>query len=153
MKVTVKKFVELTTGELYKILQLRSAVFVLEQNCAYQDLDGKDQTALHIIGTKNNDVVAYTRVYAVGDALGKASIGRVVVKKNQRKYGYGKDIMLASIEAIKENFNTNDIQLSAQTYLRKFYSELGFEEVGEAYLEDGIPHIMMEKNSSLSRDK
>ncbi|MBT8185131.1 MAG: GNAT family N-acetyltransferase [Eudoraea sp.] len=149
MKVEVKDFKELTTEELYKILQLRAEVFVVEQNCAYQDLDGKDGKALHIIGTKDKEVVAYTRVFAPGDNHDQASIGRVVVKNDQRTYGYGRQIMLASIRAIQENFQTSKIQLSAQSYLRKFYNDLDFSEVGEEYLEDGIPHILMEKTKSL----
>lgn len=145
MKIAVKNFEEISTEELYKILQLRSAVFVVEQDCVYQDLDGKDQKALHIIGTKKDEVVACTRVFAAGDLMEKASIGRVVVKKDQRTFGYGKEIMIASIEAIQEHFNTSEIQLSAQTYLRKFYKDMGFKAIGEEYLEDGIAHIMMVK--------
>lgn len=144
MKVTTKNFEEITAEELYKILQLRAAVFVVEQDCAYQDLDGKDQKALHIIGTKNDEIVAYTRVFAAGDYMKKVCIGRVVVKQDQRTYGYGKEIMIASMEAIKNKFKTTEICLSAQTYLIKFYNDLGFVRVGEEYLEDGIPHIMME---------
>lgn len=146
MKIAVKTFEEIKTKELYNILQLRAAVFVVEQNCAYQDLDGKDEKALHIIGSKNGDIVAYTRIFAPGDYTDKACIGRVVVKKNQRAFGYGKDIMIASIDAIRNTFKTSEICLSAQSYLTKFYKELGFSQVGEEYLEDGIPHIMMEKN-------
>ncbi|MCW5514688.1 GNAT family N-acetyltransferase [Muriicola sp. Z0-33] len=146
MKIAVKNFEEITTKELYNILQLRAAVFVVEQNCAYQDLDGKDEKALHIIGSKNGDIVAYTRIFAPGDYTDKACIGRVVVKKDQRAFGYGKDIMIASIDAIRNSFKTSEICLSAQSYLTKFYKELGFSQVGEEYLEDGIPHIMMEKN-------
>lgn len=147
MQIAVKSFEEIATEEIYKILQLRVAVFVVEQQCVYQDIDGKDQNALHVIGSWNDEVVAYTRVFAGGDYLEYPSIGRVVVHKDHRTFGYGKAIMNASIEAIKENFNTSNIQLSAQTYLRKFYHDLGFKEIGEEYLEDGIPHIMMEKNS------
>ena len=145
MKIAVKSFGEITAEELYKVLQLRSAVFVVEQHCVYQDLDGKDQNALHVIGSNNDEVVAYTRVFDEGKYLDKASIGRVVVHKDHRTFGYGKEIMLASIEAIQKNFNTYEIVLSAQCYLKKFYNDLGFKEQGEEYLEDGIPHILMEK--------
>ncbi len=144
-KITVKTFKELSTNELYDILQLRSEVFVVEQNCAYQDLDGKDQKAVHILGMKNNKLVAYTRIFKSGDYFKWASIGRVVVKGFERKYGYGSDILKASIIAIKEYFDETTVHISAQTYLKNFYSSLGFEQVGEEYLEDGIPHIAMQK--------
>lgn len=145
LNIVTKTFNELTTQELYNILQLRSEVFVVEQDCVYQDVDGKDQKALHIFGIKNNEIVAYTRAFKPGDYFNEASIGRVVVTKNQRQHKYGYDIMEASIQAIKSKFNTNSIRISAQCYLKKFYNNLGFKEVGEEYLEDGIPHIEMVK--------
>lgn len=141
--IKVKKFTELTTQELYKLLQLRSEVFVVEQDCVYQDLDGKDEKALHVIGFKNNKVVAYTRVFKPGDYFENASIGRVVVSKKEREYKYGYDIMNASVEAIKVYYKETKIKISAQTYLKRFYNNLEFFEVGEGYLEDGIPHIGM----------
>ena len=143
MTIEVKKFDELNTTTLYDILQLRSEIFVVEQDCVYQDLDGKDQKALHVIGKKNNKVVAYTRVFGSGDYFEHSSIGRVVVAKDQRQYGYGKVIMNASIKAVKEHLNEDIIKISAQTYLKKFYNGLGFKEYGEEYLEDGIPHVAM----------
>ncbi len=145
MNIEVKKFDELNTTTLYDILQLRSEIFVVEQDCVYQDLDGKDQKALHVIGKKNNKVVAYTRVFRSGDYFEHSSIGRVVVAKDQRQYGYGKVIMNASIKAVKEHLNEDTIKISAQTYLKKFYNGLGFKEYGEEYLEDGIPHVAMMK--------
>ncbi len=141
----VKTFNELTAQELYNLLQLRSEVFVVEQDCVYQDIDGKDQKALHVLGIKNNKIVAYTRVFKPGDYFAEASIGRVVVKEKERAFKYGYDVMNASIDAIKTNFNESIIKISAQTYLRKFYNNLGFTQVGEEYLEDGIPHIGMIK--------
>ena len=141
--IKVKTFNQLNTQELYNILQLRSEVFVVEQNCVYQDLDGKDEKALHIIGFKNNKVVAYTRVFKPGDYFEYASIGRVVVDQNEREHKYGYDIMKASVEAIKTHYNETKIKISAQTYLKRFYNNLDFFEVGEEYLEDGIPHIGM----------
>lgn len=143
LDITTKTFQELTTQELYDILQLRSEVFVVEQDCVYQDIDGKDQKALHVLGYKNNVVVAYTRIFKPGDYFEKASIGRVVVAKNERQHKYGYDIMEASIQAIKEHYNETDIKISAQCYLNKFYNNLGFKAIGEDYLEDGIPHIAM----------
>lgn len=146
MKINIKTFEQLTNIELYEILQLRSEVFVVEQDCAYQDLDGKDEKALHIIGIKEGKIVAYTRCFKPGDYFKEASIGRVVVKNSQRKYKFGNDIMKASVEAIKNHYKTNLIKISAQCYLDKFYTNLGFKAIGEGYLEDGIPHIAMIKN-------
>ncbi len=146
LRINVKTFKELSIEELYKILQLRIEVFSVEQHCVYQDLDGKDQKALHVIATKNDEVVAYTRIFKAGDYFKEASIGRVVVKQSERKCGYGIEIMNASIQATKEHLNETTIYLSAQTYLKKFYNSLGFYEVGEGYLEDGIPHIGMLKS-------
>lgn len=146
LNIVTKLFEELTVEELYSLLQLRSEIFVVEQNCVYQDLDGKDQKALHVLGFKNNKVVAYTRIFKPGDYFEYASIGRVIVAKNERQHGYGYDIMKASISAVKSHFNETSIKLSAQCYLKKFYNNLGFIEVGEEYLEDDIPHIAMIKN-------
>lgn len=143
LKIQVKPFSKLTTQELYDVLQLRSEVFVVEQDCVYQDLDGKDQKALHVLGYKNEKLVAYTRIFKSGDYFDKASIGRVVVSKNVREHRYGYDIMNASIVAIKTHFKEIVIKISAQCYLNKFYSNLGFKPIGEEYLEDGIPHIGM----------
>jgi ElaA protein len=146
LSITTKTFQELTTKELYDLLQLRVDVFCVEQNCVYQDLDGKDEKALHVIGKKDNKIIAYTRVFKPGDYFKESSIGRVVVSKDERQHKYGYDIMEASIRAVKDYFNETTIKLSAQTYLRKFYNNLGFKEIGEEYLEDGIPHIAMVKH-------
>ncbi len=146
MEYLVKSFSELTTTELYKILQLRSEVFVVEQDCVYQDLDFKDQKSLHILGVKNNSIVAYTRIFKPGDYFNNASIGRVVVAVLERKKGYGHDAMKASIQAIKDYFKVDKITISAQVYLKNFYESHQFKQVGTSYLEDGIPHIEMLKN-------
>ncbi|MDF0714824.1 GNAT family N-acetyltransferase [Muricauda sp. 334s03] len=145
MQVTVKTFDELSTNELYQILRLRSEVFVVEQDCVYQDVDNKDQKALHVMGVKDGVVVAYTRVFKPGDYFSNVSIGRVVVSQDQRKYGLGKRIMKASLAAIDQRFPNQPIEISAQSYLLKFYTELGFTAFGEEYLEDGIPHRRMLK--------
>jgi len=145
MEVSVKTFNELTTEELYQILRLRSEVFVVEQDCVYQDVDNKDQKALHIMGIKDGEVVAYTRVFEPGDYFDNVSIGRVVVSQSQRKYGLGKQIMQASLAAIDQRFPDKPTEISAQSYLLKFYTELGFNAFGEEYLEDGIPHRRMLK--------
>ena len=146
LKIKVKIFQELTTQELYDLLQLRSEVFVVEQDCVYQDIDGKDQKSLHVLGYKNEKLVAYTRVFKPGDYFKEASIGRVVVKASERQHKYGYEIMKASVEAIKTHYNETTIKISAQTYLKRFYNTLEFFEVGEEYLEDGIPHIGMLKH-------
>lgn len=145
MNFITKSFQELTINELYQILQLRSEVFVVEQNCVYQDIDFKDQKALHVLGFKNNNLVAYTRIFKPGDYFENSSIGRVLVKESERKFGYGHDIMKASINAIKTCFKEGKITISAQKYLTKFYETHGFIQVGKEYLEDGIPHIRMDK--------
>ena len=145
LEIKVKTFSELTIHELYNLLQLRSEVFVVEQDCVYQDLDGKDKKALHVLGLKNNRIVAYTRVFKPGDYFKEASIGRVVVAKNEREHKYGYDIMKASIDVIKNQYNKTEIKISAQCYLKNFYTNLGFEKVGAEYLEDGIPHMAMIK--------
>ncbi len=147
LQIDVKTFQELSLDELYQILQLRSEVFCVEQNCVYQDLDGKDKKAYHVIGTDKGQIVAYTRLFKPGDYFDEASIGRVVVKKSERKYGYGKEIMEVSIRIINKKFRTAGIRISAQSYLTKFYGSLGFMEEGEPYLEDGIPHVQMLKKS------
>lgn len=143
LSISIKNFKELSTTELYSILQLRSEVFVVEQDCVYQDIDRKDDKALHVLGFKNEILVAYTRIFKPGDYFEASSIGRVVVVKNERTNNYGFDIMKASIDAIKKHYNTSLIVISAQTYLKRFYNSLEFFEFGEEYLEDGIPHIKM----------
>ncbi len=147
LHIIIKSFHELSTQELYDILQLRSAVFVVEQDCVYQDLDGKDQKAIHVLGLKNDKIIAYTRIFKPGDYFKEASIGRVVVSKNERQYKYGYNMMNASIEAIQKEFKEYTIKISAQAYLKTFYKTLGFKEIGEEYLEDDIPHIAMIKES------
>ena len=138
-----KSFDALTTNELYALLQLRAEVFVVEQDCVYQDVDGKDQKAIHVLGYKDHDLVAYTRIFRPGDYFKQASIGRVVVRKNERQHKYGYQLMQHSIAVILHQFNEADIKISAQTYLEKFYNNLGFKETGDRYLEDGIPHMSM----------
>ncbi len=149
MEILKKNFEALLVTELYDLLRLRSDIFVVEQNCVYQDMDGKDSKALHIIGKKEDKVVAYTRCFAPGVYFQEASIGRVLVGIEYRNHGYGHDIMKASIRAIKDQYNTDTIKISAQTYLRKFYETHDFKKVGEGYFEDGIPHIAMVKTSLL----
>ena len=143
MKITVFKYQDLSPDRLYEILKLRSEVFVVEQKCAYQDLDNKDEKALHLVGEENNQIIAYTRIFKKGDFFKNSSIGRVLVKKKYRNKDYGRKIMKSSIDRLKKDPKEEKIELSAQKYLLKFYSELGFEKVGEEYLEDNIPHVKM----------
>lgn len=145
LDIKVVTFKEFDIHVLYNVLQLRSDIFVVEQDCVYLDLDGKDEKAIHVIGLKDAKVVAYTRIFKPGDYFDQASIGRVAVHKEYRKYGYGKVIMEASIKAVEERFSENEIKISAQKYLTKFYTDLGFNATGKEYLEDGIPHLEMIK--------
>ncbi|MCX2679047.1 GNAT family N-acetyltransferase [Galbibacter sp. EGI 63066] len=145
LKVDAKSYSELTKEELYELLHLRSEIFVVEQDCVYQDIDYKDQKALHIIGKVTGEIVAYTRIFKPGDYFKNPSIGRVLVKMNYRKYGYGHDIIKVSVEVIHKQYASFPIEISAQTYLKKFYETHGFTQQGEGYLEDGIPHIKMIK--------
>ena len=146
MEIKIATFEELDLQELYEVLQLRAEVFVVEQDCVYQDIDGKDQKALHVLGYEGKKLVAYTRVFSPGIYFADAAIGRVVVKKESRNKDYGHEILKASVAAIKEKFQTEKIKLSAQTYLTRFYENHGFKQLGEGYLEDGIPHIAMLKD-------
>jgi len=143
MDIKVKTFSDLTTEELYEILSLRSEIFVVEQDCVYQDIDFKDQKALHVCGYLQNELAAYTRVFGPGDYFDESSIGRVLVKESKRGLKLGHIILKESINCIKDNFKTEKIVISAQTYLKSFYQSHGFEFTGKEYLEDGIPHIEM----------
>lgn len=145
MQIKIVTFEELSLQELYNLLQLRAEVFVVEQDCVYQDIDGKDQKALHVLGLEKDELVAYTRIFPPGFYFEEAAIGRVVVKEKYRKNSYGHEILKASVKAIEERFHTGRIKLSAQTYLTSFYENHGFQQIGEGYLEDGIPHIAMLK--------
>lgn len=146
MNWTVKTFEALSAAELYHILHLRSAVFVLEQNCVYQDLDYSDQQALHLMGTLEGDLVAYTRIFAPDIKYpGKASIGRVLTASSVRRNGTGRLLMDRSIEVVYEHFGHVPIKIGAQQYLTKFYQSFGFVQSSDTYMEDGIPHIEMVK--------
>lgn len=141
--IITKTFSELDTEDLYQILRLRSEVFVVEQHCVYQDIDNKDQNAIHLYYKENDQIVAYTRIFKAGDYYENPCIGRVVVSKKNRGNDLGKKIMIDSMEYIKQNIKAEKIELSAQKYLDKFYKDLGFYKIGEDYLEDGIPHQRM----------
>ncbi|MGD1317826.1 GNAT family N-acetyltransferase [Chryseobacterium sp. 2R14A] len=141
----VKAFHELSGLELYEILRLRSEVFVVEQNCVYQDMDNKDQDSYHLICYRNNSIAAYARIIPAGISYNEVSIGRVVTAKNARGLGLGKDLMTEAVKICAELFADTQIRIGAQLYLLKFYNSLGFVEQGEPYDEDGISHIEMVK--------
>lgn len=142
----LKKFNELTPYELYNILRLRSEVFVVEQNCVFLDMDNKDQGSHHLMGSHDNELVAYVRLLPPGLAYDEVSIGRVVSSPKHRGSGAGRELMLTAISAAAELFGPQPIRIGAQLYLKNFYSSLGFEPQGDIYLEDGIPHVIMLKH-------
>ncbi len=148
MEWIIKKFDELTLDELYAILQLRSEVFVVEQNCVYQDPDGKDQLAWHFMGKENNKLIAYTRIFPARVSYSDPSIGRVVTAPSKRKGGLGRELVIRSIEHCERLFGKTPITLGAQVYLKNFYTSLGFFPNGDEYIEDGIPHIEMKRKGS-----
>lgn len=147
MNYTLKKYNELSTDELYQILQLRAEVFIVEQQCVYQDLDSKDQDAFHLmLHNQDNLLLAYTRLLPPDISYKNySSIGRVVSHPDFRSKGLGKSIMQKSILYIENLFPQNHIKISAQSYLIKFYESFSFQTIGDEYLEDNIPHTTMIK--------
>ncbi len=143
MNFEFKTFKELNLDELYEILQLRAEIFVVEQNCVYNDLDGLDKTAVHQFIKKKNEIVAYSRLLKPGTRFSEYSIGRVVVKQSERGTGLGIELMNEAKNFILREWKATKIKISAQKYLQKFYEDLGFEVVTDEYLEDGIPHFGM----------
>ena len=136
-----KSFHELTTDELYELLRVRSEVFVVEQNCVYQDLDGDDQQSIHLWLTVEDKVVALARVCPAGTHMEQVSIGRVIT--TERGNGYGKQIMLHAIDAAVERFGATLIDIEAQEYAKGFYESVGFKQSSDTFMLDGIPHIKM----------
>jgi ElaA protein len=143
MTTSILPFAELNTSQLYDVLQLRSEVFVVEQDCVYQDIDGHDAKAFHVLFYDNDILVAYSRILPAGFYFEDLSIGRVIVKETHRSRKLGHALMKTSIDFSFAEFSINTIKISAQQYLIKFYESHGFEIHGEGYLEDGIPHIGM----------
>lgn len=141
---SLQKFDDISLRDWYNISQLRLAVFVVEQECPYQDFDGKDLFCHHITANLGDQLVAYARIVPPGISYdGYVSIGRVVSDALFRKQQFGKQIMAQAITSCKELYPEFDIKISAQSYLLKFYMSFGFKPVGEEYLEDGIPHHAM----------
>ena len=141
-----KKWKELSSDEVYSLLELRSEVFVVEQNCVYQDIDLKDKKALHLLGYLKNNLVAYSRCFNENQYFKETSFGRAIVKKEIRNQGLGEELVKRSVDVIKTNFGKKSIKISAQAHLQNFYKKNGFKSKGETYLEDGIPHIAMYLN-------
>jgi len=141
----VQPFQELDINRLYKILYLRAEVFVVEQEAAYLDPDNKDQKSWHVQAYKNDELVAYCRLFKKGDYFEEACIGRVVVSPKYRKYGYGHLLMDKAIGLMESLLDEKEITISAQLYLKEFYESHGFIKTSESYLEDGIPHIQMKR--------
>ncbi|MGN6164781.1 MAG: GNAT family N-acetyltransferase [Flavisolibacter sp.] len=144
----LKRFEELTPYQLYAILQLRNEVFVVEQNCVFQDADGKDQDSFHLMGFLNTKLVAYTRIVPAGIIYDHPSIGRVVTSPSVRSSGMGRALMQKSIDTVYTLFGKQPIKIGAQFYLKNFYSSLGFQQISDIYLEDGIDHIYMLKEAT-----
>ncbi|MBQ0044793.1 MAG: GNAT family N-acetyltransferase [Bacteroidales bacterium] len=139
--IHIKPFNELTIDELYELLRVRSEVFVVEQDCVYQDLDGDDQTAIHVWSEVDGKTKALCRVCPAGTHMEQVSIGRVIT--TERGKGYGRQIMLAGIEVAKRHFNPLQIDIEAQEYAKGFYEGVGFRQSSDSFILDGIPHIRM----------
>lgn len=145
---TIQHFSSLTVNELYEILQVRSDVFVIEQQCIYPDLDNKDQKCYHLMGRipETGELAAYARIVPPGVSYEEPSIGRVLTAGKHRRNKFGKALMQRSIEAVQALYPDQSIRIGAQTYLLTFYNSCGFVETGDAYDEDGIEHIEMVRN-------
>lgn len=137
-------FTALSLKELYDLLALRTAVFVVEQNCAYQELDGKDQDSMHLLGYDDSGQLgAYLRIVAAGISYDELSLGRIVTTKTHRGKGIGNELIQQAMEFIQKKYGKVPVRISAQAHLEKFYSGHGFEKASKPYMEDGIPHIEM----------
>ena len=143
LQFKIKRFNELFISDLYQVLQLRAKVFVVEQNCVYQDLDDKDLKSLHLCAWMDNQLAAYCRLLPPGVSYPEASIGRIATALTYRKAGYGRQLVQSAIDLTLEKFGCKKITISAQAYLQHFYESFGFVNTGEMYLEDHIPHIKM----------
>jgi len=143
MQYTIKKFDELTNPELYKILQLRQEIFIIEQTCIYLDLDNKDEDAYHLMAIDGNKIIGCLRILGKGVSYEEISIGRVALSKSRRGSGIAQEMMQRAINFIKDELGENSIRISAQSVVISFYKKLGFEVVSEEYLEDDIQHVEM----------
>ncbi|HHP1041587.1 GNAT family N-acetyltransferase [Bacillus thuringiensis] len=139
----LKKFDELTNIELYNLLKERTLVFVVEQNCPYPEVDGKDPFSYHLFKENNGEIIAYLRIVPAGVSYQEISIGRVFVKKEYRGQGIAEELLKKGLDFIQNELKEKTVKIQAQDYLRKFYSSFGFQTISETYLEDNIPHIDM----------
>ncbi|MDO9404463.1 MAG: GNAT family N-acetyltransferase [Polaromonas sp.] len=138
-----KAFGEMSLHELYAMLQLRSEVFVVEQQCIFQDLDGSDDQAMHLLGYRDGALLAYARCFGPGVKYDEASIGRVITHASLRGHGGGHLLMREAIQRTSAHWGAQTIRIGAQARLERFYNGHGFGKTGESYMEDGIPHIHM----------
>jgi ElaA protein len=136
-------FDALRLTELYAMLQLRSEVFVVEQACVFQDMDGADAAAMHLLGTSGGQLVAYARCFAAGMKFKEASIGRIITRSTLRGSGAGHVLVRQAIDSVTQQWGLQAIRIGAQARLENFYRQHGFETTGDPYIEDGIPHIEM----------
>mgnify|MGYP000164786528 CR=1 FL=1 len=143
MEWKIKKYEDLTIDELYNILKVRNEVFVVEQNCPYQDCDEKDKRAYHLFLEDNGEIIAYSRIIEKGVSYDEVSIGRFLVQKKYRGKGFAREMLSKAIKFIEESLNENAIRISGQVYIKEFYKSFGFKEVSDVYLEDNIPHVEM----------
>jgi ElaA protein len=144
VKWEIKAFEELSKMEFHDLLKVRLDIFVVEQNCPYSEIDGKDPECIHAIGkTESGEIIATARIAPAEIIYPEWSIGRVVVKEEYRRFKFGKELMRRAIDYCKNKTEAKTIKIAAQLYLKKFYSELGFEQISEVYLWDGIDHIDM----------
>ena len=143
MKYEIKEFNNLNIEELYQILKVRCEVFIVEQECPYQDIDEKDKKSYHLMVKNNNEIIGYLRIIEKNVSYDEISIGRVLVKKEYRKNKVAQNMMKEAILFIEKELGEETIRISAQKYLINFYKNLGFKETSEEYLEDDIPHIEM----------
>lgn len=150
MELIVKHFSELSAEELFEIYKLRVSVFVVEQKCPYQDVDDADRTAYHVWLKDEDGIEAYARVLPAGVTFPTASIGRVIAVK--RRCGLGSKIVAAAIRAAETELHAEEITIEAQAYARTLYEKLGFRQTSEEFLEDGIPHIQMQRKRQSNPD-
>ena len=146
MEIKVKIYQDLEIDELYAIMALRAAVFVVEQNCVYQDIDDKDKLAIHVFGFVEGKIIAYSRLFNKKEYFKETSFGRAVVELTNRGKGIGDMLVEKSLLTIKEKYKEQKVKISAQAHLVNFYKKHGFKTIGKEYLEDGIPHIAMLAN-------
>lgn len=142
MNLKVKNFSDLTTTELYEILKVRSEIFVVEQNCIYQDLDDKDYNSLHMFFEENNQIISYLRAFYKTPSKDTVQMGRILTRTHGQ--GHGRKLLEESIKLVKEKMNPKKIYIEAQKYAIGFYQKFGFKVTSDEFLEDGIPHVTME---------